>query len=286
MSLSNDEIKLFYKLHPLLLLETNRIHRRVSGVEDMDDLMKLGLEQKHRIRDALYPDFPNILSSLLGSKAHGLSAGDIETVREWRHFVQRRFIIYKHLKNYSIFLDLDDEPRAYAVHAISNPIAEIVPGLPLMVDAILLPFKGRIIHDGFIVSTNITFGGGIRASFRESYQTALQGSGMIESLPYNPATQLHKAVEYLKAQSTKQTRESMRRHAELLSCSGVTKGYFAFSETTILAGGVSKEQVLSIVNQLVPAANRVGIEVFRIRDGKCSLESDGGRKGNALDEKF
>jgi hypothetical protein len=54
--------------------------------------------------------------------------------------------------------------------------------LPVWVQAVLLPFKGRIIYDGLLMSRNIIFGSGIRGDLNETYQTARQNGQIIESL--------------------------------------------------------------------------------------------------------
>jgi hypothetical protein len=51
-------------------------------------------------------------------------------------------------------------------------------GQPLPV----LPFKGRIIYDGLLMSRNIIFGSGIRGNLNETYQAAKQAGNIIESL--------------------------------------------------------------------------------------------------------
>jgi len=47
---------------------------------------------------------------------------------------------------------------------------------------VLLPFKGKIIHDGMMGSYNIYFGGGIRSSLNEEYMTAKQNNRIITTL--------------------------------------------------------------------------------------------------------
>ena len=41
-----------------------------------------------------------------------------------------------------------------------------------MVDAVLLPFKGKIIYDGFLMPYNVRFGGGYRSSFGDQLKGA------------------------------------------------------------------------------------------------------------------
>ena len=55
------------------------------------------------------------------------------------------------------------------------------PSLPKIVDAILLPFKNRIIYDGTLSSFNIIFGSDIRRSIDDSYRQA-KSTGIMTTL--------------------------------------------------------------------------------------------------------
>ena len=61
---------------------------------------------------------------------------------------------------------------------------ELVHGsnLPLCVQTVLLPFKGKIVYDGIFQAYNIYFGGGIKRNLKESYMSAKQNNRIIESL--------------------------------------------------------------------------------------------------------
>jgi hypothetical protein len=47
----------------------------------------------------------------------------------------------------------------------------------------LLPFRDKIVYDGLISSFRISFGGGMRRSFKESYEAAKKRLGIVTSLP-------------------------------------------------------------------------------------------------------
>jgi hypothetical protein len=54
--------------------------------------------------------------------------------------------------------------------------------LPVYVKTVLLPFKGKIIYDGFLEGYNILFGQGISGSMSDTYRAAKQQGKIIESL--------------------------------------------------------------------------------------------------------
>ncbi len=84
------------------------------------------------------------------------SLDKLEIVSKWVHFKRGKFFIERCLKAHSIFI-LDDS--VYSVHGISSGIDEVLSFalMPYYADAVLLPFKGRIIFDGVLLGHNILF---------------------------------------------------------------------------------------------------------------------------------
>jgi|GEM_PF-1015216 len=113
----------------------------------------------------------------------------------WQNsFIEGTFFIVKHLKKYSVFMD-ENGDRLYGVIGISNPVSETVPmKAPFMVNAVLLPFKDRIIYDSFLLPYNITFGRGMAESVKEQYAEA-QTRGIIESMDGNSQLQITPPTE-------------------------------------------------------------------------------------------
>ena len=69
-----------------------------------------------------------------------------------------------------IFLSTTEPVVAYGVVALADPFEALLgPYLPRMIQAILLPFKGRIVHDRILNRYKITFGPGIRRNLGECY---------------------------------------------------------------------------------------------------------------------
>lgn len=51
-----------------------------------------------------------------------------------------------------------------------------------MVEAVLLPFEGKIIHDSLSMPYSINFGGGAKKGFQKKYRELKSKSGIITSL--------------------------------------------------------------------------------------------------------
>jgi len=69
---------------------------------------------------------------------------------------------------------------------------------PILVNTVLLPFKGRIIYDGIISAYRMFFGGGIKGELKEVYLTAKQNGRIVESL--EPASEKYGASARKKPQ--------------------------------------------------------------------------------------
>ena len=76
------------------------------------------------------------------------------------------------------------ECEVYGVLGLNESFDELTfnASLPMFIDTVLLPFKGKITYDGLIGFRNIYFGGGIRRGLKETYMRAKQNNRIIESL--------------------------------------------------------------------------------------------------------
>ena len=78
----------------------------------------------------------------------------------------------------------DSPARGYAVIGLTNSIEEVIgPGLPVYVQAVLLPFEGRIIYDSLLIPYAVYFGGGIRSDLSATYRRIQEREGLITALP-------------------------------------------------------------------------------------------------------
>lgn len=79
----------------------------------------------------------------------------------------------------------------YGVLGLNESFDELAfgAGLPLFIETVLLPFKGKITYDGIIGFRNIYFGSGVRRGLKETYMRAKQNNRIIVSLEKTPAEQ-------------------------------------------------------------------------------------------------
>lgn len=73
-------------------------------------------------------------------------------------------------------------PMHFRFYLQSRPISALTCFVPAFVDAVLLPFRGKIIYDSILVSHSISFGAGIRKAFNAEFQEIKKRTGIIMSL--------------------------------------------------------------------------------------------------------
>lgn len=182
MKLVAEEATRFYSIWWSLLYFVNQKRRLV---EDLTKEVKIGalpLEKGAILRAELWKH-PELIESFVTTNPANLSVRDLSVASSWSHRIEGKFILFRHLKKHSIFLGTEDPPRAFGVQGLASGLDEMFPYLPILAEAVLLPFEGKLIYDSFLAPYNISFGGGIKSGFNESYRQAKSCEGIITSLP-------------------------------------------------------------------------------------------------------
>ncbi len=184
MKLSEQDGKLFFKLMWELHLYVNHKLKIYPEVQSFDDYAGLDQNLKIKVRDALFEN-TKFIDSFVRENPHNYSKEELLIISSWKSFIKGRFFIERILKKYNIFIQ-DDE--VYAVSALAQRIDELIYhyNLPLFVEAILLPFKGKIVYDGFLAIKPMFFGGNITRGLKETYMRAKQNNRIIDTLEALP----------------------------------------------------------------------------------------------------
>jgi hypothetical protein len=297
MRLPPNEVELFYQLYYPLLVHANRVLKVAEGLRVPEDLRRIPLETTNELREALYRH-PEVIEAFVEENPFRFPPEEAEIVARWRHFVQGTFYILRYLKKHTIFLDSHEPPRAYGVLALASPFEEMFRGTtPVMVEAVLLPFKGKIIYDGILRAYPILLGRGIREDLQDSYQEAKARFGVITSLPFSPEERELSEADRLRlylrnARSREIYREEIekltakdpklleiyhqemgkiraRRYGRELRRLGVQRGWFALMEDLIVASGTTREEVEQIIQDILPKDKRRYVYIFQVK-GKGS----------------
>lgn len=293
MRLSKNEVEWFYKLYHSLLVYVNKKFRIIRGIQSVDDLRKLPIAKINNIREQLYKH-PELISSFVNKNISNFSAWELKTISDWRNFVKGKFLVFRYLKDYTIFLDPDEPPKAYGVLALNTPFEVMFgPNLPIMVEAVLLPFKRGIIYDSIFSTYRITFGAGIRRSLNESYQQAKARFGIITSLPFSlkeiEQTDADMLKFYLKSKHNREIyweeieklidkdlnllilyhqemdKINARNYGKHLRKIGLSKIWFAILEGIIIASGATRDEVERVLYHILPPEKRKFVYIFQLK---------------------
>ena len=292
MQLSQADVKLFYKLHPALLFYGNQELKVVKDVPSVDVFMELPTEDKIKVRDALYERL-DLIDAFVNSNPLRFSDEELDIILSWKNLVTGTFQLFRYLKKYAIFLDDSSPMRAYGVLALMDNFEDILgSSLPIMLQAVLLPFKGQIIYDGFLSPYRIYFGGGIRRSLNAEYQAAKSRYGIITSLPFTAEDErsdedmlrfyvrskrnreqyqeeiealIHKDRSLLVLYHQEVGKMHARTYGKRLREVGLKGAWFAILEGLVVAGGKTRDDVERIVKEIVPAKNIPFVYIFHLR---------------------
>ena len=182
MILLPQETERFYRIWWALLSFVNKQRHLIPDLPSQPIPGSLQSADAVKIRTALWAD-DTLREDFIAGNPAALPPTDLEIVASWNYRVAGKFFVVKHLKKHTIFLDDREPSHAYGVLGLVSPLEQIVgPYLPILVEAVLLPFENRIIYDSLVVPYNITFGGGIRANLKISLRDAQEHEGIITSL--------------------------------------------------------------------------------------------------------
>ncbi len=165
---------------------------------------------KIEVRTALYSNI-TIIDSYVEKNPQKLPADKLKIISAWKHFVQGDFYIERYLKRYAIFIENN---TVYGVLGLQQSFDELIhrSRLPIYVQTVLLPFKGKVIYDGLFHANNIFFGGGIKKNLKESYMKAKQNNRIIES--FDTATKNTPPKEANKNKSVEDWRPTLNELAK------------------------------------------------------------------------
>jgi hypothetical protein len=181
MKLSQEDADLFFKLMWGLQFYVNQQRHVLPEIKSVEAYEALSMSDKIEVRDALW-EHPDLIDDYLAQNPDGLSVEEAELVGKWKRFVAGTFQIFRFLKKHTIFIG--EGSQVYAVLGLYDGLEDVFYGRrpPIMIQAVLLPFKGRIVYDGVFRGYNIVFGGGIRSSLNEEYMAAKQNGRIITTL--------------------------------------------------------------------------------------------------------
>ncbi len=284
--------KEYYELlrlqHSMMLFASKK-----KGIVDKQVSLKEFIEgrnfNKFEARQAIY-EIPNFHDNYLKTNPDDFDEKELEIIKGFKDFVKGQFYIIKYLKEYSIFMK---DGVAYGVLAQNDLFQNMTGSRLVMVEAILLPYRGKIVYDGMLQSYNISFGSGMSSSLNDAYNEAKAKYGIVTTLPFDKKpvhTKLNDEEQLLFFMKDKNNREFYEKdiaklvaanpkllsryhqewgkiHSTKLKKSykdlGLHKAYFAVLQGIIITSAINNEDLITQVKSLVPREKWDWVYVFK-----------------------
>ena len=179
MTMPEEDVRLFHRLLFALLDWANTRYAIAPGAPKLAGGASVYSPDSFRIGRHVWTH-PAVIGEYL-KNARDLSDGEREIVLGWERVVFDRFLVERHLKKGTAMLSLRS-PDVYLVSGVEREWEDMVPSLPVLIEAGLIPFRDRIVCGGPYRPFPASFGGGCRYGFREDYREAGQKNRIFQSL--------------------------------------------------------------------------------------------------------
>lgn len=238
-----------------------------------------------------------LLDEFIETNPCNIPGKDLEIVKQWKHIIFGKFIVFRDLKKHTIFLSQEEDCKVYGVLGVGDEIIDFIQRgasmeLPVMVETAILPHKDKIIWDGLAHIYRVVMGGGIKRNLDDSYKMAKAKYGIITSLPYDEKdieSQDERMLEYYL--STRENREFYWEEIEELASKShdllvlfyqtmgkinarnIRKqlkeenlsGHFAILNGTVVASGSTKKKLEENIRDIVSRDQLDLVYKFRLK---------------------
>ena len=183
-TLSPEESSDFFRLFIPLLQAVNKAYGITDELEKQLRSGHPNMRLLKEIAQALWED-TGILDEYIAAieEQEGLSDEDRGILESWKRPVTSTFVLERHLAKGSIFIDPETR-TVYLVKGLTDTWAELLPGWkpPILLDATLIPYCGKIISDGLVTSHRVSSGSGYREAYKRLYMEAKQAGSILMTL--------------------------------------------------------------------------------------------------------
>ena len=180
MTLDPQDYRLYLETSLQLLYYVGKKENIFPAQTSYKKFLNFHKSEKFDCRQAMYKK-PKLLTNYLKEHPDELTAEQVEILTGLKRKIQGDFIIFKYLKKYAVFVHINTN-RFYAVQALGDPFDAFFPDIPVIINTTILPFKGKIIYDGFLLGGNVHVGRSITADINEAYKNAKGAKQIITTL--------------------------------------------------------------------------------------------------------
>lgn len=179
MHLNEIDSSRFYKIWLGVLEYTNQKYKAAPKLKGIRTAKSINPAELVPIRDVLWQN-TGIIDKFILENPYSFEQQDLDILSGWKRRVSGRFIMLKHLKNYTVFMSAEDGGKLYAVTGIIDSLSDMFHSshLPLFVEAVLIPFENKIIYDSLLMPYSIHIGSNMRRGFNEEYREIKAKNGI------------------------------------------------------------------------------------------------------------
>lgn len=168
MLLEQQDAELFYQLWIPLLNFVNQKYEICPRLGILDRGHNFDISAAKKIAGYLWAH-TEIIDEYLSET--NLPEEQAQIITGWKRCRSGKYIVERHLKKGSVFI-AEEEQKVYMVKGLFSTWEEMLGKGPVLLDAVLLPFRDSIITDGLMIAYPVHFGSGIRETFKEIYLNA------------------------------------------------------------------------------------------------------------------
>ncbi|RLG13343.1 MAG: hypothetical protein DRN71_05015 [Candidatus Nanohalarchaeota archaeon] len=287
MKLTADEIGEFFKLYKSLIFYINTKKKLIDGLEspyDVDMSNDIAELRNFAVKDH------SLIDSFVGENPFKFTDDELKTVESWKKGILSKFLIVKYDKDYTMFFHPETR-RCYGVLYLNDSFGKMLgPYLPVHLETWIIPFNGKIIYDGLILSSPISFGSTLGKSVISEGMEAAVKYGVVTSFDMHEdktASDEELLRFYMKTEQNRgkyweEIDELSEKSPELEAVyhqeygryrsrkarAGLRKvgvsGFFGMIDDTVIAGAQSRKEFDKIVKGLVPKEKMDWIFYFKV----------------------
>jgi hypothetical protein len=180
MKLSQKDYYEYLNTHLNLLFFVGYYTGILDEETEFEDFIKMNFREKFVCRDILLENSTKLLNEYIGDGSE-IPKEQLSILKDFRKGIHGQFVLLKCLSEHAVFKNIDNG-KFYAVKALSDSFEELIPEYPAIFELNVLPFKGKIIYDGFIKGGQIKIGTNIKKSLIEEYKQAKKNKEIITTL--------------------------------------------------------------------------------------------------------
>ena len=180
MTLTDKEYKEFLRTHLDLLFYVGHQKNILSKDLSLKKFLNLDFQIKFKCRETLFED-EDIIDEYIASNFDHLTTDQIKILVGFKKKIRSSFVIFKCLTNHAIFIDIKNN-RFYAVKALGDSFDKFFDNFPVNISTTLIPYKDKIIYDGFIQLSGVYYGRNITETMNEDYKKAKRNKEILTSL--------------------------------------------------------------------------------------------------------